>query len=166
MAVNEWKESGVLRGDALASPSGVTKDDMEESTYCSDRLQIREPPNKEISLRIMQALRGLIMMDGHGKRRNGSIKIDLLSYKWYESSMKLAGSGSKATLRKRPDHPDESHLVLLPGNKRRRTSSILLFGASAMKGENTMMEGMFDKMIAVERHSSFVRHRRLDHDGI
>ena len=155
MAVNEWKELGVLQGDALASPSGITENDMKDPTCCSDQL----PPNKEISLRIMQALRGLIMTDGHGKHHNGSIKIDLLSYKWYESSMKLAGSRLTAPLRKRPDHPDESHLVLLPGNKRRRTTSILLFGASAMKGENTVMEGMFDKMNAVEQHSSFVRHR-------
>ena len=68
-AVNEWKESGVLQDDALASPSDITEDDMEDPTCCSDRLQIREPPNKEISLRIMQALRGL---DRKSTRLNSS----------------------------------------------------------------------------------------------
>ena len=164
MAVNEWKESGILRDDARVFPPGIAEGELEKSY--PEQLQTREIPNKDILQHIIQALGHLLMTDGDNPRRKASIKIDLLSYKWYESSMKLAGSGSTATLRKRPDHPDESHLVLLPGNKRRRTTSILLFGASAMKGQNTMMEGMSDKMNAVERHSSFVRHRRLDYDGI
>ena len=81
MAVNEWKESGILRDDARVFPPGIAEGELEKSY--PEQLQTREIPNKDILQHIIQALGHLLMTDGDNPCCKASIKIDLLSYQWY-----------------------------------------------------------------------------------
>ena len=158
MAVNEWKESGILRDDARVFPPGIAEGELEKSY--PEQLQTREIPNKDILQHIIQALGHLLMTDGDNPRRKASIKIDLLSYQWYAKSItKLSDSGSSTALKKRSKRPDWSHLIRSPAKKRCRLASASLFSALAMKDQCTMSEGMLDELNVAKRCSSFVKCR-------
>ena len=85
VAVKEWVDAGIPRGQESTSLSGTARESNIEDQLLN-RLRLRKLQETKMSLEVVARLQKLVQTDGSSKRTKSAIRIDLISGGWLNSS--------------------------------------------------------------------------------
>ena len=86
VAVKEWVDAGIPRGQETTSLSGTARESNIEEDQLLTRLRLRKLQETKMSLEVVARLQRLVQTDGSSKRTKSAIRIDLISGGWLNSS--------------------------------------------------------------------------------